>query len=215
MLIDIEFIDSSKHLSPPTKIKDMNCALGLLLSLSIFAFAVNGSIRTNPNAEIGSFSEEEIVSTIQQLLKPLAPYPNGLFSDRVEIDEESVNPGAIPNKEDHRNLIVKPSIDPSLLLTKTTMSSTCSNKLCTYFEAALSCKAIGINLDKVYLSFIFFFVPHNFGCRHVPNIFWDESLVVQIFQLQLISTMPHLSASQSCLQLLVWSRAESRILLQG
>ncbi len=89
--------------------------------------------------------EEEVVDMIRKVIEPLhTVYKNGvMLPPYTEIDSNGRAYISRPDAFDPSKL------DPSKLATKTGMSASCSNQLCSFFEYGLSCKAIGIGMSKV------------------------------------------------------------------
>ena len=122
------------------------------LSIDIDALLSSNDIISSP-----TLSKEVIIEGLTKLVEPFASsYPYGIqYPREVQIGEDghAVISSSSETDTDHRSLA---GIDPSqlakliaFLTTHEGLSAGCSNKLCSYFEYALSCKAIGFNLKKV------------------------------------------------------------------
>jgi hypothetical protein len=100
----------------------------------------------------------ELATAIHVLLDPLVN--NYLNPMDMEVDARGAffSDLAVP----------RPAATPALpdLVTKTGLSHDCNNKLCYFYEYALSCKAIGLNMSKTCAQY---FMGRMLGCSAFPD----------------------------------------------
>ena len=143
-------------------------------SVSSLLDELDESLFNQPESSL--LNEEEAVKIIQKLIEPLnTVYKEGvMLPPYTSIDENGQAYISRPDAFDPSKL------DPSKLATKTGMSTECSNKLCSFFEYGLSCKAIGIGMSKVFfqrrllLHCGYVTISLNEFYRSVLNISWVE-----------------------------------------
>lgn len=111
----------------------------------------------------------QVADVIHQMIAPLVnDFPSGLMSGRnVHISPEG--------RAYESDAIMPPmpaisintsNLDPSMLNTKRGLSPDCGNKLCYFYEYALSCKAIGFNMSKICAQY---FMGRILGCPAFPS----------------------------------------------
>jgi hypothetical protein len=115
------------------------------------------------------FNGAQVADIINGLISPLlTDYPSGILSGkgidigadgRAFFQDLAVN--TVPD------ISVDPSkLNPSMLNTKRGLSHDCNNKLCYFYEYALSCKAVGINMTKICAQY---FMGRMLGCSVFPS----------------------------------------------